>query len=333
MTIHERRARILSSWRASVLLASLGLSAQNIQAAPEAKHEPNQSRPKEGASGDDQQSRKDKKDDVDTEHLFGFTEGADASEKGHQEVIVDTIGRFSKRRDGPGFSTYRVFDTRIGYQFNPIDQLSIEFSTFGTFHHARNIIDVDNKSFGNFDGLAVDVKYQFLKADDKQPLNAAFEVRPRFTRVLPIEGRGADIVDVETLLQVDMQVVKDKVWYATNISFEPTAGRERGSKAGYRSSTFLWSNAVVARIAEKTFLGPEVRYLRGYEGTFLNRLESEALFIGPALHHRFTEHAWVTVAYAGQVWGRDTDPSLANRAFGLSQFERHNMRVKLGLEF
>ena len=62
-------------------------------------------------------------------------------------------------------------------------------------------------------------------------------------------------------------------------------------------------------------------------------MESEALFVGPALHHRFTEKIWLTVAYAGQVWGRDTDPTLAGRALGLNQFERHNVRVKFGMEF
>jgi hypothetical protein len=34
-----------------------------------------------------------------------------------------------------------------------------------------------------------------------------------------------------------------------------------------------------------------------------------------------------TVAYAGQVWGRDTDPALAGRSLGLNQFERHSLRA------
>jgi len=270
--------------------------------------------------------------DVDTEHLFGFTEGADAGEKGEQEAVVDTVSRIGKRRDGPGRAAYRVLDTRLAYQFNPIDRLSLELSAFGTLRRQRNVADLDDKSYGTFDGASLEVKYQFLKGSAEQPLGLALEVRPRFTRVLPVEGRGADIVDVESLLQLDVQVVPDTLWYGSNISIEPAAGRERGGR-GYRSSTFLWSNALVGRVGKNTYLGPEVRYLRGYEGTFLNRLESEALTVGPALHHRFTEKVWLTVAYAGQVWGRDTDPALAGRALGLNQFERHNLRVKFGMEF
>lgn len=279
--------------------------------------------------GDDGKSQ-----DVDTEHLFGFTEGSDAGEKGEQEVVVDTISRLGKRLSGPGGGHYRVLDTKLGYQFDPIDRLSIEFGAFGTFRQVRNIVDLDDKSYGTFDGVSVEVKYQFLKGDKDQPLGLALELRPRFARVLPIEGNGADIFDMETVLQLDLQLVPNKLWYGSNISFEPAAGRQRGPDApGYRSSTFLWSNALVARVGETTYLGPEIRYLRGYNGTFLNDLESEALFVGPALHHRFTEKIWLTVAYAGQVWGRDADPSLAGRALGLNQFERHTVRVKFGMEF
>jgi hypothetical protein len=271
--------------------------------------------------------------DVDTEHLFGFTEGADAGEKGEQEVVLDTVSRLGKRAGGPGGSRYRVLDTKLGYQFDPIDRLSIEFGAFGDLRRARNVLDLDDKSYGTFDGVSVEVKYQFLKSSKDQPLGLALELRPRYGRVLPIEGNGADIFDFESVLQLDVQVVPDKIWYGSNISFEPAAGRQRGGGPGYRSSTFLWSHALVGRIGESTYLGPEVRYLRGYDGTFLNQLQSEALTVGPALHHRFTEKTWLTVAYAGQVWGRDTGPTLAGRALGLNQFERHNIRVKLGMEF
>ncbi len=328
MTGSTRPPRRLSA-AAGILLALSVLAPAQAEPSGKATADQDGARDdKARASGKDN----DKKD-VDTEHLFGFTEGADAGEKGEQEAVVDTVTRIGKRRDGPGPSTYRVLDTRFAYQFNPIDKLSIELSAFGTLRRQRTILDLDDKSYGTFDGVSMEVKYQFLKGSKEQPLGLALEVRPRFTRVLPVEGNGANIFDIESLLQLDVQVVPDRLWYGSNVSFEPAAGRQRGGGPGYRSSTFLWSNALVGRVGENTYLGPEVRYLRGYDGTFLNRLESEALTIGPALHHRFTETIWLTVAYAGQVWGRDTDPGLAGRALGLNQFERHHVRVKFGMEF
>ena len=317
-----------------ILLAFAILSAVPAQAQQGGSPKEDQDHASDSNKGKSQNAKSSgKQKDVDTEHLFGFTEGADAGEKGEQEVLTDTITRFSKRRDGPGPSTYRVFDTRIAYQYNPIDKFSIELSAFGSMRQVRNIADLDNKSFGTFDGFSLEFKYQFLKGSAEQPLGLAIELRPRFSRVLPIEGNGANIFDMESVLQLDVQIVPNKIWYGSNISFEPAAGRQRGSGQGYRSSTFLWSNAVVGQFTENTFLGPEIRYLRGYNGIFLNQLESEALFLGPVLYHRFTDKISLTVAYAGQVWGRDTEPTLAGRALGLNQFERHNARVKFRIEF
>lgn len=274
-----------------------------------------------------------KPDEIDTEHLFGFTEGADAGEKGEQEVELDTVTRIGKRRAGPGLSGYDVVGTKFGYQFNPVDRFSIELSAFGDYHRIRNITDLDDRNAGNFDGISVELKYQFLKGSAEQPFGLALELRPRFARVLPIEGRGADIFDFENVLQFDWQIVPGKLWYGGNISFDPAAGRQRGSGEGYRTSALQWSGVLVGKVGDATYFGPELRYGRGYDGIFLNHITSEALLFGPALHHRFTEKAWITLAYAGQVWGHDTDPALARRGLGLNQFERHTLRVQVGMEF
>lgn len=274
-----------------------------------------------------------KPDEIDTEHLFGFTEGADAGDKGEQEVVLDTVTRIGKRRTGPGPTGYEAVSTKLGYQYNPADHLSVELGLFGDHHRVRNVLDLDDRNAGTFDGVSMEVKYQFLKSGTEHPFGLAVETRPRFARVLPIEGRGADIFDFENVLQFDWQIVPGKLWYGGNVSFDPAAGRQRGSGEGYRTSALTFSGVLITKLGDSTYLGPELRYARGYDGTFLNQLTSEALFLGPALHHRFTEKAWITVAYSPQIWGRDTDPALSGRGLGLNQFERHTLRVKAGIEF
>src|SRR5262249_29569798 len=49
-------------------------------------------RPAHGAAG----KRADKTGDVDTEHMFGFTEGSDIGEAGEKELEADSTGRFGK---------------------------------------------------------------------------------------------------------------------------------------------------------------------------------------------------------------------------------------------
>jgi hypothetical protein len=272
-------------------------------------------------------------DEVDTENLFGFTEGADTGKEGERDVFVDTVMRFGKRRAGPGSSHYAVADTKLSLQYDPVKNFSIELGVFGDLRRVRNVVDLDDKAFSTFDGVQVDLKYQLLKGSAEQPFGFALEVRPRFARTLPIEGTGANVFDVETVAHADWQIVPDQVWLGANLTFDGSAGRLRGSGAGDRSSLFTSSNAVSFRVAENTYLGPEVRYQRYYDGTYLNRFEGHAVFVGMGLHHRFTDKAFMTLAYAGQVRGHDRDPLYAARAFDLTHFERHNVRVRFGLEF
>jgi hypothetical protein len=89
----------------------------------------------------------------------------------------------------------------------------------------------------------------------------------------------------------------------------------------------------MTRVGQDTFIGPEVRYLRAYDGAFLNCFEGHAVFVGPALYHRFSDKAFLTLAYTTQVAGHNRDPEDAGRTFELRQFERHAVRVKFGVEF
>ncbi|AWN43388.1 hypothetical protein [Methylobacterium durans] len=286
-----------------------------------------------GKDGDDDRKGSDAQDEVDTENLFGFTEGSETGKRGEQEILLDSIGRFSKRRADTGPSRYRVSNTKLSYQFDPTDNFSIDLGIFADARSVRNIADLPDKSYGTFDGASAEFKYRFLKASNDNPLGLAVELRPRYARILPVEGQGADIFDMESLLQLDVQLVPDKVWYGSNLSFEPSVGRLRSTREVDRSSTFLWSHAVVARVTQDTFVGPELRYLRAYDGAFLNRFEGHAVFLGPALDHRFGEKAFLTLAHSTQIAGHDRDPSYTRRAFDLTHFERHAVRVKLGLEF
>lgn len=287
--------------------------------------------PAGSAQAADQKSDQD--DEVDTENLFGFSEGAETGQKGEQEVLSDTIVRFSKRRAGPGPSRYISANTRVTYQYDPTDRFSLEFSLFADARRVRNVVEAPDKSYATFDGASLELKYQFAKASKDQPLGLSVELRPSYLRLQAVEGRGADLFECETLLEADYRLVPDTLWYGTNVSYDPTLGRLRGSGENDRSSNVLWSNALTARAGEDTFVGAEVRYLRAYDGVALDRFEGQAVTLGPALYHRFPNKAYVTLAYAGQIWGRDRDPDQARRALDLTHFERHAVRVKFGLEF
>ncbi|WP_139040265.1 hypothetical protein [Methylobacterium terricola] len=275
----------------------------------------------------------DKPDKVDTENLFGFTEGTDTGKKGEQEVLVDSIGRFSKRRDGPGRSGYGAAQPLISYQYDPTDNFSIEPGLRFDARDSRGIAGVPNKAFGTFNGGSVELKYQFFKRTEDRPFSLAVLAEPQYARITPVEGQGADVYSVESRLIADMRLVPDTLWAGFNLIYDPQVSRLKGSGEVDRTSTLSLSGAVMAKIAGDLFVGPEVRYMRAYEGAFLNRFEGHAVFVGPVLHYHVMEKGFLTLAYSTQVFGHDRDPDFSDRVFNLTQFSRHNLRVRFGVEF
>ena len=272
-------------------------------------------------------------DKVDTENLFGFTEGTDTGKKGEQEALVDTISRFSKRRDGPGRSGYGATQPLISYQYDPTDNFTIEPGLLFDARDSRNIAGVPDKSFGTFNGGSLELKYQFFKRTDERPFSLALQVEPQYARITPIEGQGADVFSVETRLIADARLVPDRLWAGINLIYDPQVARLKGSGEVDRSSTLSVSGTLMTKVADSLFVGPEARYLRAYDGTYLNRFLGHAVFIGPVLHYQVMEKGFLTLAYSTQVFGHDRDPDFTDRAFNLNQFARHAFRVRFGVEF
>ena len=316
------RTRIL----AATLLAVSSFTPTPVLAGPGAA--------RDGQQGETEAQKKgDEPDKLDTENLLGFTEGTDVGKKGEQEILVDTIGRFSKRRNDPGRSGYGAAQPTVSYQYDPTDNLSIEPGLWFDARDSRNVAGVPDKSFGTFNGGSLEVKYQFFKRTNERPFSLALQAEPQYARITPIEGQGADVYSVETRLIADARLMPDRLWAGINLIYDPQVARLKGSGEVDRSSTLSVSGTLMAKVASDLFLGPEARYMRAYEGAFLNRFDGHAVFVGPVLHYQGMEKGFLTLAYSTQVFGHDRDPDFSDQVFNLNQFSRHNLRVRVGVEF
>lgn len=308
------------------LVAALPLAALPAWAGAEPA---GRSRPEASAP----EGKDDAPDTVDTENLFGFTEGSDTGKRGQQEILVDAIGRFSKRRDGPGRSGYAAAQPLVSYQYDPTDNFSIEPGLSFDLRDSRNVAGVPDKSFGTVNGGSLELKYQFFKRSDARPFSLALQAEPQFARITAIEGQGADVYSLETRLIADARLVPDRLWGGLNLIYDPQVARLKGAGEVDRTSTLTLSGSLMAKLSQALFVGPELRYLRAYEGAVLNRFDGHALFLGPVLNYQVSEKGFLTLAYATQVFGHDRDPNFSGRAFNLTQFARHNLRVRFGVEF
>jgi hypothetical protein len=88
--------------------------------------------------------------------------------------------------------------------------------------------------------------------------------------------------------------------------------------------------AVMAQIRPGLFLGGEARYFRKYEGIGLDDFAGQALFVGPTVFLKLTDRSRLTANWSFQAWGRSAG---STAAFDLVNFERHQARLVLGVNF
>ncbi len=87
---------------------------------------------------------------------------------------------------------------------------------------------------------------------------------------------------------------------------------------------------VMAQVHSGAFFGGEARYLRQYEGFGLDNFAGQGFFVGPTAYLKFSEHAWMTIAWSAQVAGHAT--AVAG-SLDLVNFERQQARLLFGINF
>lgn len=269
---------------------------------------------------------------VNSRYIFGFTDGADTERAGERELESDTIGRFGKRS-----GSFTSLQNKIEFEYGITNDLMIEVGSFLSYHRIRGVPDLDNRNNGALDGLSAEVKYRIFDRRTA-PIGLAVSVEPEWRRHSETSGNREDAYAIEFKLYADKELVPNRLFVAGNLLFEPEAIRvhEFDPVTGQRrpwehESTLGFSGAVVGAIANNVFLGAEVRYLRKYEGSFLDRLEGHAVYLGPTLSARVFGKAILQAAYSVQIAGKAADEP--NSRLDLVSFERRQARLRVVYEF
>ena len=263
------------------------------------------------------------KEDIDSEHIFGVTEGSDIGEAGEKEAEVEPFGRFGKRS-----GTYAATSTEVMVKYTPVDTFRFAPVVAFASHNISNVPGLPNTDQFRFEGIGVELRYRLLDRE-KAPFGLTLSALPAFNHVDETSGLPVGQFGVEFLALMDKELVPDRVFAAINLLYEPewtrepTGEREREATAGV-------SGALSLHVAPGVFVAAEARYLRKYQGVTLNAFLGEALFVGPSLYMKFPNQWFASVAWNAQVAGHAVgDPA----PLDLTNFERHNVRLRFGLNF
>jgi hypothetical protein len=273
---------------------------------------------------DDDAKARNRATEIDTEHIFGFVEGGDVGERGDLELEKESALRFGKRA-----GAYAAVSTLFDLKYVPFEHMLVSPGVLMAYHGIGGVPDLADRRQITFQGLWFEVKYQFIDRE-KSPFGLTLFAAPRWTRIDEKSGERADQVSAEFTLALDKEIVPGKVFGALNLIYEPEVSRSRETGEREREATLGAGVALSGQIQPGIFLGAEARYLRSHEGLIPNALKGEAFFLGPTFYTKLSANSFMSVAWNAQVAGRAVGEA---GALDLTNFERHQVRFRLGIEF
>src|SRR5829696_6275700 len=147
------------------------------------------------------QKEKTTSEEVDTEHIFGFTEGSDLGEAGAKELELVSSGRFGKQS---GF--YAATSTALFYKYSPADNVRVAPIISFSSHTIAGVPGLQDKSQLMLEGTGIELRYR-LWDREKAPVGLTLSATPLFSRVDPLTGAPTEQYGVEAAILIDKELV------------------------------------------------------------------------------------------------------------------------------
>jgi hypothetical protein len=261
---------------------------------------------------------------IDTEHIFAFMIGTDVGNTGEREFQSQTTGRFSKTG-----GNYRAIGQEFELELVPLPNFRIELGgTFAT-HDIFGVPGFVSRSQFEGQGISLDLRYRFLDRE-KDPFGLTLAAESRADRFDETTAARVRKYGTEFTLAFDRELVPDLSVAALNLIYQPERTRILATGQAEQESTIGAAIGVMAQIRPGFFLGGEARYFRKYEGIGLDDFAGQALFVGPTVFLKLSDRSRLTANWSVQAWGHAAG---STAAFDLVNFERHQARLVLGVNF
>jgi len=261
---------------------------------------------------------------VDTEHLFGFVEGADIGNSGEREFVLD-----STSRAGRASGSFAVTTSELEFKYAAFQNLRISAVTALAYYDIASVAGIEDARRAAIQSISFDGRFRVLDRAHA-PFGLTLSVSPHWGFVDETSGVRTGHYGTEVQLLADRELKRDHLVGAVNFQFANDRARLLPSDGVQHESLAGAGTALATRVMPGVWLGGEMRYLRDYSGSALNVFAGQALYVGPTLYVRLGGNAFVSASWNSQIWGGTTS---APGALDLANFERNQVKLRFGLEF
>jgi hypothetical protein len=266
--------------------------------------------------------------EIETKYVFGFTDGSGIGLEGEKEFSLATTARLGKK-DG----RYWGSETKAEFEFTPSQYVQFEFGPFISAHRIKDVSDLDNRNAVEFGGIFGELRYLLLGRGPSSPLSVTLSAEPEWRRIDETSGTRVRNFELETKLNADLELIKNRLYLGANLLYEPEATKDPDHLgAGWAmESKGGVSGALAFRILPPVLIGAELWYLRHYDGGWFNSFTGDATFVGPTLFVQLGPKMFIAAAWNVQVAGSEVDDPTAK--LNLAEFSRQRAKLKVAFEF
>lgn len=263
-------------------------------------------------------------DDVDSEHIFGFTAGSDIGQKGEVELEVESEGAWGKRA-----GRYLAATTNSYWKVSVTDHFRISpgFSFGG--YKISGVPGLDDIASASVQRAAIDFRYRLW---DRQgaPFGFTLFAEPTMSRIDEISGHRAAGYSGTAGAIFDKDIIARRLFGALNFSYGVEKARLPAALGWSSDSSFGVAGALTCQIRTGVLLGAEIRSQHVFEGLALGRRKGHAVFVGPNFSIGLTDTISLSGAWSVQAFGREAD---SPAALELENFERHQGLLRMIVRF
>jgi hypothetical protein len=264
--------------------------------------------------------------ELETKYIFGnFTVGSSPGIEGEKAFETENEANFGKRS-----GRYAAGITELELEYTPTQYMQIEFGPTFSYYNIQSVPGLADRNMGGANGVEADLR-SLLIDRGPSPFAVTLSVEPEFHSLDETTGVQVWNAGLETKIEADAELIKNRLFLAFNLLYEPEGTTAAGSGSWDSESTLGASSALAFQIFPNVVVGADLWYLRHWDGVGFNALTGDAVYLGPTLFWQIAPKVLLSAAFETQVAGHEF--GAMPLALDLTDFSRQRARLLLEFEF
>ena len=253
---------------------------------------------------------------VDTEHIFGFTEGSDIGENGEKEVDRSSYVFLGKQ------GSYVAIENETAFRYGVDNGFRASLNLLTDYHGVYNSPGIPNRAAFAFSGLSSKLDWALVE-HDKAPFGLTLAFIPQWRRLDDTSGAPQESFGFPIELLADVALSPNKWFAAVNMDYAPVFIHNPGTWTT-NQPTEISAATALGIFSDIVFIGGEVRHITLNQHGFFSE---HAKFIGSSIYVKLWQNADVKLAWSAQI------PDETAQKIDLVNYERHQLRLQFATRF